>query len=286
MGIIQKIYDSIHLNLGIKRVLHKYIGSRVPDSRTFFYQCLCFLDNTLVYPLYQLLERYFFRRVVFHYGADYRWNDQRSQNLDKSTQNFGYGLVHYALIRSQRPNRILCIGSMYGFIPYMMARACMENGMGFVDFVDAGYDKNKKTKTKHYYGQGFWRSVNPASHFRFLSVNRYIQTHVMTSARFAASSNWNYDYIYLDGDHSLRGAASNIRHFWPKLNINGLLCFHDVHYDRIAEGIRFEHGKAWNALSFLPYKFQLSNFYSGLGFIQKMRNDAASKLVGRMRSEK
>ncbi len=281
--LFMNIYSSIRLNLGIKRALEKNFFPRFIQLRQKMWEKIFWFDSLFLFPLYHAFERYFYNRIVYHYGADYRWNDQRSQNLEKSTQNLGYGLIHYAIIRNQKPNRVLCIGSMYGFIPYMMAKACMENQMGFVDFVDASYDM-KKRGNKHYYGQGFWKTIKPNEHFRYLGVNKYIATHLMTSAQFAKKENWNYDYIYLDGDHSYKGAMTNIRLFWPRLNQNGFLCFHDIDYDRVAEGVRFEHGKAWRDLSFLPYKFCLTNHYSGLGFIQKLDDVDIKQLLQRLQA--
>lgn len=248
-----------------------------------FYDSIQLIDKNILFPLFTRLDHYMFHRIMKYYGADYRWNDQRSQNLDKPTYNYGYGLVHYSLIRSQRPNRVLCIGSMYGYIPYMMAKACKENGIGHVDFVDAGYDINKKT-AKSFFGQGFWKTVNPKKHFAYGGVEKYISTYVMTSVRFARQSSASYDYIYLDGDHSLKGAVTNVRLFWPRLNTEGFLVFHDVDFDRDAEGLSFRHGRVWKALSFLPFKFKLTNHYSGLGFIQKMSDtDQALTRIGALR---
>jgi len=176
------------------------------------------------------------------------------------------------MIRNQRPKRILCIGSMYGFIPYMMAKACNENKKGHVDFVDAGFDI-KNDKGNNYYGQGFWNKTTTKEHFKYLNVNNYINTFIMTSAKFAKKNKEKYDYIYLDGDHSYKGALKNLKLYWPKLSKEGFICFHDIHFDRILRGMLFEHGKMWRNLSLMPYKFELSNHYSGLGFIQKLTDD-------------
>ena len=134
----------------------------------------CWVDNSVLLPIHTTLSKYFFKRIVSHYGADYRTNDQLSQNLNKQNQNFGYGYTHYAIIRSQRPKRVLCIGSMYGFIPYMMAKACMENKTGHVYFVDAGYDiSNPSEKSTHFFGQGFWKKQSISRHFSYLLKSKY-----------------------------------------------------------------------------------------------------------------
>jgi len=56
------------------------------------------------------------------------------------------------MIRNQKPKKILCVGSMYGYIPYMLAKACEENGFGHVDFIDVGFNlKDSNDKMTHYF---------------------------------------------------------------------------------------------------------------------------------------
>lgn len=259
---IWAVLDKIHLNLGIKT----YFRERVLIEPN-----LCRIDNNILYPLYELLDRYFIRRIIYHYGADYRWGDEKSQNLSKKKFNLGYGLYHYSVIKNQKYKRILCIGSMYGFIPYMMAKACKENKKGHVDFVDANFDI--KVDKKNYYGQGFWSTPQAKNQFEYLGVEKYVTTHLMTSKKFAKINKEKFDYIYLDGDHSYKGAVENLKLFWPKLKKEGFVVFHDIHFDRILRGMLFEHGKMFKDLSKMPFKFELSNHYSGLGFVQKLTND-------------
>jgi hypothetical protein len=254
-GLI-RFYNSVHLNWGIKKQLKR--------GRRWF-------DYRILYPIYSGLERYYFGRVMHLFGADYHWDDQKSQNLDKKTGNFGYGYLHYAFIRSQRPERILCLGSMYGFIPYMMAKACRDNGFGHVDFVDAGFDiEDAGNRSNHYYGQGFWKKIDPKAHFDYLGVGDYITPYIMLNSEFAKKYDYKYDYIYLDADHSYKGAILNLKLFWARLRQDGYLCFHDIHFDRVIEGVAFEHGKMWKRVSPMPFKFEVSNHYSGLGFLQKL----------------
>ncbi len=256
MDIIRKAYQSIRLNLGIKKFLK--------DARNT-------AETTILYPIHLKLEEYFFKRIVEYYGGDYGWRDEKSQNLNFSRHSLGYGLAHYAFVRNQKPKRILCVGSMYGFIPYMLARACKENRIGHVDFVDAGYDKrDKQNKDNHYFGEGFWKRVDPKKHFSYLGVSDYITSYIMTNSEFARKYKHRYDYMYFDADHSYKGALVNFRLFWSRLNKEGYVCLHDIHFDRTTGGVVFEHGKVWKKLHSMPFKFELSNHYSGLGFVQKL----------------
>lgn len=262
------LYNYLQLNLGVKRrVSHGLMRFKFS------------FNSKLIFPVYKKFEKYIFNEVVNHYGADYKWNDEKSQNLDKQRANHGYGLFHYAMVRNQKPKNILCVGSMYGYIPYMLAKACEDNGFGRVDFVDAGYKLGNETdEDVHYFGQGFWKKDSINDHFSYLLDPKYIKSHIMTSADFAKKYSKNrYDYVYLDGDHSHKGALLDVKLFWPKLNKDGFMCFHDIHLEhkflkKEARKIKLEFGykKIWQELiKKKEFKFELSNYYSGLGFLQK-----------------
>jgi len=258
--IILKIISAIRLNLGIKRFI-----------KVFYEDVKTFIDTDIILKINRAIDSYLTKNIIRHYGADYRWNDEKSQNINKKTDNLGYGLVHYSLIKNFRPKRILCVGSMYGFIPYMMARACQENKIGQVDFVDAEFNiNNKNDNKKHSFGQGFWRNIDVEKHFSYLLDKKYINIHVMTTKEFAKKIKEKYDYVYLDGDHTYEGGSLDLRLFWPKLKTDGFLCYHDIHFNKILKGIDFGYWKVWNELcESKPFKIEVSNKYSGLGFIQK-----------------
>jgi hypothetical protein len=83
MQKVVNLYNSIHLNLGIKRFLNKLIFSQSHIN---------WLDNHFLFPFYLSLEKYFYTRIVSHYGADYRWGDEKSQNLDKKIAILATGI--------------------------------------------------------------------------------------------------------------------------------------------------------------------------------------------------
>jgi len=268
-NFLKKIYTNIHLNLGIKKFIKKQL-----NTAELFY------DQKIIHPIYKKIEKYIFNKIIKHYGADYMWNDEKSQNIHKKTNNYGYGLFHYSMIRNQKPKKVLCVGSMYGFIPYMMTKACEDNSFGKVDFVDAGYSlKNKNDKKTHYFGQGFWKKETIKKHFSYFLNQKYINTYIMTTKKFVKEYPMKkYDYICLDGDHSYKGAKNDLKMFWPKLNNEGFLSFHDIHLQenflkKEARNMNLEFGykKIWKELiKTKNFKFELSNHYSGLGFLQKI----------------
>jgi len=266
---IYGLINKIRLNLGIKRLLL--------DIKNH-------IDTYIIYSLYEQIHSYLFKNTVDHYGADYKWGDTKSQNLDKKTKNYGYALIHQALIRNLKPKRLLCIGSMYGYIPYKIAEACEKNKIGHVDFVDANFNiHNSQDRSKHFFGAGFWSKINPNKHFSYLLQNKRISTNIMTSLEFSQKHpNRKYDYIYLDGDHSYEGASIDLYLFWPHLNLEGFICLHDIHFAQNLEGVKFEYHKIWKDLEKMPNKFECSNHYSGLGFIQKIQNTKLPKKISKV----
>ncbi len=289
LKMIKKIYQSIHFNLGIKTFLEKcwsffvlktglerlYNQTKKKVDKFINYSKIklkMWVEKKIVFPLYNKISSYLYTRLVYHYGADYRWDDQKSQNLDKNKQNLGYGLIHYAMIRNQRPKRILCIGSMYGFIPFMLAKACDDNEYGEVDFVDAGYDMaDEVDKDRHNFGLGFWKKVDVEEHFNYLLDSSRINFHLIKSQDFAKQTKYKYDYIYVDGGHWYEQAKLDFDLFWPKLREEGFIVYHDIHHQVVSKGIPFEYWRLWDELSEkYDFKFELSNHYSGLGFIQKI----------------
>ena len=92
--------------------------------------------------------------------------------MDKNTGNLGYGWVHYGLIRMLQPEKVLCVGSRYGYIPAVCAMACRDNAYGKVDFVDAGFDMDDYDKVagEHWGGVGFWKKCDPKKYFGYFSV--------------------------------------------------------------------------------------------------------------------
>jgi len=95
-----------------------------------------------------------------------------------------------------------------------------------VEFVDAGLDESDK---KSWSGIGFWKKTDLKKHFNVSKLNNWINTYIMTSQSFAdAYPKWKYDYIYIDGDHSYGGVKLDFKLFWPRLNKNGFMVFHDA----------------------------------------------------------
>lgn len=150
----------------------------------------------------------------------------------------------------------------------MLAQACYENKYGSVDFVDAGFGLRKNVPG---HNRSFWRSDASVGHFSYLSKNKYIRIHIMTSEEFVKkypTATW--DYVYIDGDHSYIGVKKDFRLFWKRVQKNGFMVFHDI--TTKDNGI-FTYGvrKFWKEL--LHSKTYHSVFFDGkcgLGMLQKV----------------
>lgn len=184
-------------------------------------------------------------------------------NVEKG--DLGYGWIHYGFVRTIKPKKILCVGSRYGYIPAVLAQACRDNGIGHVDFVDAGFGSDDKN---HWTGVGYWKTPKGKKSFETYGLKKWITLHVTITEKFAKSHKDNYDYIYIDGDHSYNGVLRDYKLFWPRLKKDGFMGFHDVSVKgKLPEGEYGVH-KLWNSIAKKnSIIFPFSG--SGLGIIQK-----------------
>lgn len=217
--------------------------------------------------LYSLGKSLIKRRVSKTLIEDFSGDE--GHNINKTQYFLGFGLIHYAFVRNTKPRNILCIGSRKGFIPAILALACKDNGLGHVDFVDAGYGPEEPTK--HWSGVGFWKHIDPAEHFGKLGVSSHITTHIMMTKEFAQRHpDRTYQYIYIDGDHSYEGVKLDYNLFWSKLESHGLMVFHDIIARGWLDQGKFGVWKFWNELTMhskIIFPFPKD---SGLGIIQKV----------------
>lgn len=196
-----------------------------------------------------------------------RYDGFWGQQVKRETGDLGFGFIHYSLIAATEPEKVLCIGSQKGFIPVICALSCRDNKKGKVDFVDAGFEEGHP---KAWSGDGFWKKVDPQKHFGFLGAKDWINTYVMTSKAFSKKyPKREYDYIYIDGDHSYKGVKKDFELFWPRLKKDGYMAFHDVVAKGKFEG-RYEFG-VWKLWEELKKDYQSIQFdqHPGLGIIQK-----------------
>ncbi len=195
-----------------------------------------------------------------------RYHGYQGHQANSKTGNLGYGTIHYSLINTIKPERILCIGSYKGFIPAVCALACKDNQKGTVDFVDAGYDEDNKND---WGGKGVWGECDPDEYFKPFGLNGHLKLHVMTSQEFAQKNpEKKFEYIYIDGDHSYEGVKSDFDNFWPRLTQGGIISFHDIDMKGLHHGQEFGVWRLWDELK-NKNQFSFVNGHTSIGFIQK-----------------
>ena len=202
------------------------------------------------------------KKLMKHFHADEYGHESNIENSD-----LGYGWYHYGMLRLLKPKRVLCVGSRHGYIPAILAQACKDNKFGQVDFVDAGFGLDEDN---HWTGVWFWKTDEGRNVFRNFGLGGHISVYVQTTAEFVKKYASNrYEYIYIDGDHSYKGANTDYKFFWPMLRSNGLMAFHDIGVKgKNSEG---EYGvwRLWKKLKKGKQTFELPFSGSGLGVVQK-----------------
>ena len=197
--------------------------------------------------------------------------DEYGHEANIELADLGYGWVHYGLLRQIKPRRVLCIGSRHGYIPAILAQACNDNGFGHVDFVDAGYGSDNDN---HWTGIGLWKTQAGKNVFRNAGLGNHISVYVQTTIEFADKYPLNeYEYIYVDGDHSYKGVSRDYKLFWPMLRGGGMMVFHDIGVkEKKPEGI-YGVWKLWKKIKLTKQTMEFSFSGSGLGVLQKGLKD-------------
>ena len=193
--------------------------------------------------------------------------DEYGHECNIENADLGYGWIHYGLIRQQRPKNVLCVGSRHGYIPAVLAQACKDNGFGHVDFVDAGFDSDENGG---WTGVGYWRTKKGRECFKDFGLSDHISLFLCTTLDFSKRYPKNsYDYIYIDGDHSLKGVILDFELFFLMLKKGGLMAFHDVCVKGIKPEGEYGVWKLWNELEKRFKGIKINFIGSGLGLIQK-----------------
>jgi len=211
-----------------------------------------------------MVSKNYITKFINEFAKDDNWH-----NIDKNNANIGYAFLHYALIRIFKPKNVLCIGSRYGFIPAICALACKDNNYGKVDFVDAGFDQNDPNQKNHWGGIGLWKTKKGKEKFKKFGLGKFIRLHVKTTQEFRKRfQKKQWQYIYIDGDHSYMGVKKDFNLFAKKIDKNTIVSFHDTNTKDLG-GLDYGVGKFWNEIDNTKFnKFEFPGL-CGLGIIQK-----------------
>lgn len=192
----------------------------------------------------------------------------RAHNNDYKTNNLGFGLLHYAFIRNIKPQNVLVVGSQRGYAPAICGLACKDEGIGTVDFVDAGYE----TSEPHAWGGlGIWKTATK-DYWKPIGCENIIKLHNMRLENF--STDKKYQYIYVDGDHSYEGVKRDFYFCVDLLDNQGYMTFHDVSVDKDTDygkcGVKdFWHDISRDASMNDKFEFLTFPYSAGLGFVRK-----------------
>ena len=199
------------------------------------------------------------RDLKSHFAPD--GGAEREHNATDTS--LGFGAVHYTLVRNLRPERVLVIGSRYGFVPVVIALALQANGAGLLDFVDANYNDDVDGFAKAFGGVGNWEST--AGPFFGLNLEQIVRTHVMRSEEFfAQQSETRYGYIYIDGDHSYEGCRADVMQAFGRAEDSAIIALHDV----LVADAEFGVGRLFQELEDAGHRLLLIPIWPGLGLVQ------------------
>ncbi|MFA5490562.1 MAG: hypothetical protein WC284_15350 [Candidimonas sp.] len=157
-----------------------------------------------------------------------------SQGVDHD--NLGLGYIYYGLTRMIKPKTIVCIGNLYGFVPYMFALAIKHNGFGKITFIDANLDETVDDISWN--GEGFWGKGGTGI-FSYLGVDVEVIIDKTQNIKWSSP----IDICYIDGQKDLDG----LTHDWEKFGtLSNYVLFYGYSY--LSDGIRigYEYDTNWH----------------------------------------
>ena len=170
------------------------------------------------------------------------------QITDPPTANLGFGFLFYGLVRVLRPKTMVIIGSKKGFAPVVFGIGAKDNeGVGHktitdrsapptstgspeIFFVDPSYSVHRKD-ADHWYGIGAWDEESVVTErWRAFGIESIIRHFKMRSDEFAISELCpaNIDLLFIDGDHSFSGIATDLTMFSRRMKRDAIIVMHDV----------------------------------------------------------
>lgn len=165
-----------------------------------------------------------------------RWN-LKTVPHEASPGHLGYGDIHISLLAIHKPKNILAIGSQYGFIPAILGLMAKSYG-GRVDFVDANYD-SKVIGHDAYGGHGYWALEHQQEFITAFDLQNTIQFHIETTQQFFEKNKNQYQYCYLDGNHSYEGVRYDFEQARLCCDSGSFVTLHDAKVESGWSGFQF-----------------------------------------------
>jgi len=146
-----------------------------------------------------------------------------STNVDWQSGLGDAAFALYGLVRTQRPNVVVEIGSARGRSTCVLALACRKNGAGRVYAIDP-HSINPWTEI----GTSGSTEAFLRERLSDYHLDEWCEVIVGTSADAGKSWTRPIDLLFIDGDHSLNGVRADFEMFHPWLAPNALVVFHDT----------------------------------------------------------
>ncbi len=131
------------------------------------------------------------------------------------------------LILRETPQRVLEIGCFIGISSHWIASALKEMGGGHLDSVDTFYPKYPNRHHFSYLADPYSCATDAVKESGLADC---IQFHRSDSVRFkrSLSPGDQYDFIFIDGDHTFDGVTRDFLTYFPHLRKGGIILLHDT----------------------------------------------------------
>lgn len=150
-----------------------------------------------------------------------------------------------ALYQALRPERVLEIGSLYGGTLWHWLRYAPQALVVSVDQIVGEGDPRQPHVLA---ARGFWQSwVTPPGELVTIEGDSTANDVVNQVHEWGQGPLGEYDFVFVDGDHSYPAVRRDFLNYWPMVRAGGLLAFHDISCpDENPD--RIEVGRFWREL--------------------------------------
>jgi len=140
--------------------------------------------------------------------------------------NIDVANLYYSFTKMVRPLLVVEIGCFIGFSTLHFAQALREQGFGKIISIDA-FDWDVDA------GNGEQNRQEVAEHYRKKSQLEDIITYVkgysgQVYADLTKDIEQQIDLLYIDGDHSVKGAFEDFNTYYDDVRVGGYLILHDI----------------------------------------------------------